>query len=458
MQEKINTLKNILEEDQISHQDEVIKKYSTDWLGIYKSNPPLVLFPKSQKNITDIIQWAIESKTKLIPAGGLTGLSGASVAQNEEVIIAFERMNKIIEFNEIEQSLTLEPGVITQTIQEYAQEKNLYFPLSFASEGSSQIGGNVATNAGGVHVIKYGTLRKWILGMEVITGSAKKLYLGRGLIKNAAGYDIMNLFIGSEGTLGIITKIILQLTKKPNPTSVLLLAVPHLEALMKLYALFKSNIELNAFEMFTDLSVKYSQQNSSTPFPLKEKTQYYTLIEFNQNAQENALFLFESALENQYVIDGVMSESSRQVKELWAFRENISESIAPFSPYKNDISVRISSLPGFLSEMNQILKKEYPQFEVIWFGHIGDGNLHINILKPEQMKKQDFLEECKRVNEVLFSMINKYKGCISAEHGVGLLKKPYLHYSCSKEEINYMKSIKTMFDPHNLLNPGKVLD
>lgn len=455
---EIEHLKKILEKDQISTQADILKKYGSDWLGLYEPSPSVVLFPQSKKNVEDIVKWAIQFNVSLVPSGGRTGLSGAAVAQNKEVILSFERMNQILEFNKIEQSLKVQPGMITQSIQEFAQSKSLYFPLSFASEGSSQIGGNVATNAGGVHVIRYGSLRKWILGLEVITGEGYTLSLGRSLIKNVAGYDLMNLFIGSEGTLGLITEITLQLTKKPEPPCVFLFSIPNLNALMKLYYSFKSKLPLRAFEMFTKKAVEYVQKNSSFSFPLKEKSSYYVLAECDQSDQEKALLLFESALENGYVVDGVISESSRQAEELWSFRENISESLSPYSPYKNDISVRISFLSDFLSEMNQTLKKEYPDFTVVWFGHVGDGNLHINILKPENMEKEFFMQKCKTVNDILFTVIKKYDGSISAEHGVGLLKKPYLHYSCSEEELKYMKAIKKIFDPKSLFNPGKIFD
>jgi len=213
--------------------------------------------------VVDIVNWAGQFRIPLVPSGGRTGLSGAAVAQNKEVILSFDRMNQILEFNEVEQSLTVQPGVVTQSVQESAKEKSLYFPLSFASEGSSQIGGNVSTNAGGVHVIRYGSLRKWILSMKVVTGTGKTLFLGRGLIKNAAGYDLLHLFIGSEGTLGLITEVTLQLTKEPPPPCVFLFSVPDLNALMKLYHLFKSRLSLRAFEMFTGPAVKYVQKNSS---------------------------------------------------------------------------------------------------------------------------------------------------------------------------------------------------
>ncbi len=455
---KTTYLKNILKEDQISTKPDMLQKYGKDWLDLYTPSPSMVLFPESHKNVQDIVKWAVKSHISLVASGGRTGLSGSAVAQNQEVILSFERMNQILAFNEIEQTLTVQPGVITKTVQEQAEKKSLYFPLSFASEGSSQIGGNVATNAGGVHVIRYGSLGKWITGAKVITGEGKALALGRGLIKNTAGYNLLNLFIGSEGTLGLITEITLQLTKKPEPPCVFLFSIAELNSLMKLYYLFKSQISLRAFEMFTNLAVEYTQKNSSYPFPLQEKSMYYALIECDQSDQEKALSLFESALKSGYVMDGVVSENSRQVKELWAIRENISESLSPHFPYKNDISVRISSLPDFLSEMNKTLNEEYPDFKVVWFGHIGDGNLHINILKPQKMKKDLFIKKCEKVNDILFSLIKKYRGSISAEHGVGLLKKPYLFYSCSEDELMYMKALKKIFDPKGILNPGKIFD
>ena len=457
-QEEIIALKSFLNEDQISTKSEVLETYGNDWLKLYKPQARMVLFPQSICNLQDVIKWAVKFNISLVPSGGRTGLSGAAVAQNQEVVLSFDRMNKILEFNKIEQSLTVEPGVITQNIQEYAREKGLYFPLSFASEGSSQIGGNVATNAGGVHVIRYGSLRKWILGMKVITGEGKSLSLGRSLIKNVCGYDLMNLFIGSEGTLGLITEVTLQLTKKPSSPCVLLLAVPNLKSLMQLYYLFKSQLPLQAFEMFSEQAGEYVKKSSSIQIPLQQKTPYYALIECEQEEQEKIFSIFESALEKNYTVDGVMSESPHQARELWSIRENISESLSPYSPYKNDISVRISLLPRFLEEISKTLKQEYPNFEVIWFGHVGDGNLHINILKPPEIKREEFIEKCKEVNNILFNVVKKYDGSISAEHGVGLLKKPYLHYSCTKEEINYMRALKKIFDPQGILNPGKIFD
>ncbi len=451
-------LKKILRPEQILSDPEALKKYNSDWLRMYESRSELVLLPESHQNVQDIVAWANRCHVPLVPCGGRTGLSGGAVASNKEVMLSFERMNRIKSFDPAEPSLTVEPGVITQKIQEQAKEKGLYFPLSFASEGSSQIGGNVSTRAGGIHVIRYGSIEQWVLGLKLVTGEGKSLSLGRGLVKNTAGYNLLPLFVGMEGTLGLITEITLKLAKSPPPMFVFLLAVPDLQKLIPLYTLFRQKLSLNAFEMFTGGALSYTTKHISTAFPLKEKSPYFVLMECDQKDREQALSLFEFALEKGYITDGTLSETKAQAKELWSFREHISEALSPHSPYKNDISVRTSLLPPFLSEMEEVLKTGYPDFTTIYFGHIGDGNLHINILKPENMKQEEFLQKCEKVNHLLFSLIQKHGGSISAEHGVGLLKKPYLSYSCSQEEQEYMRAMKKIFDPRGLLNPGKIFD
>ncbi len=452
----LQDLRQYLKEDQISTKKEVLQKYSSDWLKLFESEPSMVLFPQSTKNVQDIVKWALKFQMPLVPSGGRTGLSGAACATQGEVILSFERMNQIHPLNKMDQSLTVGAGVLTQTLKDRAGEEGLFFPLSFASEGSSQVGGNVATNAGGVHVIRYGSLRKWITGLEVVTGKGDILTLGRGLVKNVAGYDFLNLVIGSEGTLALITQVTVKLALPPPPRCVFLFAIPHLQALVDIYTLLKADIPLYAFEMFEHRSLKYVEKLSSRAFPLKEKSPYYALVECPKSVTEQAFGLFEEALKKQYVVDGTLSENETQAKNLWFFRENISEALSAFSPYKNDISVKPSSLKGFLLEIKELFRKEYPHFELTCFGHVGDGNLHINVLKPSDMDQKIFVNKCSEVSVRLFSLVKRHGGSVSAEHGVGLLKKPYLHYSCSPEEIECMKGVKRVFDPQGILNPGKI--
>ncbi|MGI9549222.1 MAG: FAD-binding oxidoreductase [Bdellovibrionales bacterium] len=454
----IENLKVFLKSDQIKQDKELLSVYGNDWLKQWDGKAGLVLFPKTTQEVVQIIHWAKKQKVKLIPSGGRTGLSGGSTALKKEVVVSFDKMNQISDFNSWEQTVCVEAGVITKTLQDYAREQNLYFPVSFASEGSSQIGGNIATNAGGVHVIRYGSMRQQVLGLEVVTGQGEVLQLGKGLIKNAAGYDLKNLFIGSEGTLGFITKAIIKLTTPPKQPQVFLLAVEKRKFLLEIFKNFKNNLQTLAFEVFSDEALKHVLSHNNLSFPMENRAPFYLLMEIEESEQEIALSIFEKEMEEGRIQDGILSQNSIQKNEIWSFRENISESISCYQPYKNDICVPISKMPNFLEDMEALLEKNYPDFEIIWFGHLGDGNLHINILKPEKMKKEDFVQKCEKVNDLLFSLVQKFKGTISAEHGIGLLKKSYLSYSCSEEEIKIMKSLKKVFDPESILNPGKIFD
>ena len=455
----IQSLKHILPARQICDDKDTLSTFSRDWGGNAFPSPELVVFPHSTGQVRDIVLWANETSTVLIPSGGRTGLSsGVATLSGKEVVVSFQRMNRILELSEIEQSLTVEAGVITKQVQNHALEKELFFPLSFASEGSSHIGGNVATNAGGVHVIKYGNIKRWTLGLEVVTGRGDILNLGRGLVKNSAGYDLMNLFIGSEGTLGLICKVTLALTPKPAPSRVFLFSVPSLDNLTKIFCLFKESMTPIAFEMFMDTSLQEVLKHKSAPFLLQNRKPYYILLEVEESQDETALKLFEKGLEKEWIADGVRSENDNQKAELWSFRENISESLSPYHPHKNDVSVRVAHFTDFITRLDQLMKDKYSHLRWTCFGHMGDGNVHINILRTKEEDQDQFLKECDHFNQSLFSLIQDYGGSISAEHGVGLLKKNYLSYSLSQQEIHIMKGIKNIFDPKGILNPGKIFD
>lgn len=452
-------LKVFLPPTSILEEAEDKKTYGRDWTKHMTPNPSVILFPRSTQDLVDLVKWARTHKTALVPSGGRTGLSGAAFATQGEAVVSFEKMNRILGFDEYDMTVTCEAGVVTEALQNYAVQKGLYFPVDFASRGSSQIGGNIATNAGGIKVLRYGLMRSWVAGLEVVTGTGEVLKLGKSLVKNATGYDLRQLFIGSEGTLGFISQATLNLTKPPHEPLVFLFAVPELSAVMKVYHLYKKHLPLLAFEMFTDLALQTVIDHTGLQSPFANKHPYYLVVELeglHSDILEQAMALFEKGLEDGFISDGTLAQSPQQAREFWRFREDISEATSAYQPYKNDISVRISSVPAFLQEMDQLLKSNYPDFKVVWFGHIGDGNLHINILKPETLSPEQFLERCRKVDHLLFSAIDRYEGSISAEHGVGLTKKPYLHHSRSVAEIDYMKGIKRVFDPDSILNPGKI--
>lgn len=451
----------LLPQDQIKTDSDSLKYYGKDWTTYFDISAAAILFPRNTDEVAKIVRWARKHKIALVPSGGRTGLSGAAVATKGEVVVSFEQMNQILNFSATDQTVVCQAGVVTEALQEFAHSKNLYYPVDFAASGSSHIGGNIATNAGGIKVLRYGLTREWVAGLKVVTGTGEILELNNGLVKNATGLDLRHLFIGSEGMLGFVTECTMRLAPPPPPLKVMVLGVSSLDAVMKIFAQFKTNTTVVAFEMFSDKALKRVMENTGLPRPFETETPFYTLVEVearNSQDEEHALAVFEKCLLEGWVADGVISQSDTQAANFWRLREDISESLAKYSPYKNDISVAISQVPAFMSELDGILAKAYPTWEVVWFGHIGDGNLHINILRPEGMSKEDFVKECRKVDVLVFEAIMKHKGSISAEHGVGLTKKPFLRFTRSQAEIDMMKGIKKVFDPDNIMNPGKVID
>lgn len=457
----VGQLVEIVGSDWVKTDDVELQYYGKDWTNVFHSDPIAIVLPSSIEDVQAIVEVAMDNQVALVPSGGRTGLSGGAVAKQHEIVVAFDRMNKILNFDAVDRQVICQPGVITEHLQQFADDNDLFYPVDFSSSGSSQIGGNVATNAGGIKVIRYGMTRNWILGMKVVTGTGEVLDLNRGLIKNATGYDFRHLFIGSEGTLGLIVELTVALCPKPQDPKVLLLGVEQLTDTMEVLKAFRNKLELTAFEFFSDKAMSHVIAEKGLQRPFESICSFYALIEFENVAEqdlENAMELFEYCLERGWIVDGTISQSRAQAENLWRLREDISETIAKFSPYKNDISVKVSKVPEFLEELDALVTQVYPEFEIIWFGHIGDGNVHLNILKPEQLEIGKFYESCSKISEWVFDLVKKYGGSISAEHGIGILKKPFLQYSRSPAELEYMKSIKRIFDPHNIMNPGKLID
>jgi glycolate oxidase subunit GlcD len=435
--------------------------YGTDWTRIYTPNPVAIVLPKTTEHVQSLVQFANQNNVALVPSGGRTGLSAGAVAANGEVVVAFDNMNQILDFNASDRTVRCQAGVITEKLQNFAEENGLYYPVDFASAGSSQLGGNLSTNAGGIKVIRYGMSRDWVAGLKVVTGKGDVLDLNKDLEKNNTGYDLRHLFIGAEGTLGFITEATMKLSRQPDNLTVFVLGLNDLGSTMDVLNTFRSKLDLTAYEFFSHQAMNHVLAHGQVKAPFDTEAPYYALLEFeavSEQVMEQAMELFERCMENGWVLDGVISQSETQAQSLWLLRERISESIAPRIPYKNDISVVVSRVPGFLEEINQVVSDHYPDFEIIWFGHIGDGNLHLNILKPEDMAKEDFFEKCQKVNKWVFEIVERYQGSVSAEHGVGMTKKAYLQYTRSEAEIAYLRGIKQVFDPNGIINPGKIFD
>ncbi len=455
----IDELKTLVEPGKVLTDADSLNAYGKDWTKHFAPAPSAIVFPKSIEQVQAIVRWANAHKVALVPSGGRTGLSAAAVAANGEVVVSFDYMNQILEFNEMDRTAVCQPGVVTAQLQQFAEDKGLYYPVDFASAGSSQIGGNIGTNAGGIKVIRYGMTRNWVAGMKVVTGKGDVLELNKDLIKNATGYDLRQLFIGAEGTLGFVVEATMRLERQPTNLTALVLGTPDFDSIMPVLHAFQDKLDLTAFEFFSDKALAKVLGRGDVPAPFETDCPFYALLEFEATTEERAdqaLATFEHCVEQGWVLDGVMSQSEQQLQNLWKLREYISETISHWTPYKNDISVTIGKVPAFLKEIDAIVGEHYPDFEIVWFGHIGDGNLHLNILKPDAMDKDEFFGKCATVNKWVFETVQKYNGSISAEHGVGMTKRDYLEYSRSPAEIEYMKAVKAVFDPNGIMNPGKI--
>ncbi|MBD9483527.1 FAD-binding oxidoreductase [Pseudomonas sp. PDM14] len=455
----IEVLKTLVEPGKVLTDADSLNAYGKDWTKHFAPAPSAIVFPKTIEQVQAIVRWANEHKVALVPSGGRTGLSAAAVAANGEVVVAFDYMNQIVEFNEFDRTVVCQPGVVTKQLQMFAEDKGLYYPVDFASAGSSQLGGNIGTNAGGIKVIRYGMTRNWVAGMKVVTGTGELLELNRDLIKNATGYDMRQLFIGAEGTLGFVVEATMRLERAPRNLTAMVLGTPDFDSIMPVLHAFQNKLDLTAFEFFSDKALAKIMARGDVPPAFETDCPFYALLEFEATTEEvaeQALATFEHCVEQGWVLDGVMSQSEQQLQNLWKLREYISETISHWTPYKNDISVTVGKVPAFLHDIDRIVGENYPDFEVIWFGHIGDGNLHLNILKPDALSKDEFFAKCAIVNKWVFETVQKYNGSISAEHGVGMTKRDYLSYSRSAAEIAYMKAIKAVFDPNGIMNPGKI--
>ena len=449
------------DDSQIKTDSESLEHWGKDWTKHFAPAASAIVFPKSTEQVQAIVLLANAHHVVLTPSGGRTGLSAGAVAADGEIVVSMDKMNEIGQFYPADRLVEIEAGVVTEQLQQFAESKDLYYPVDFASAGSSQIGGNIGTNAGGIKVIRYGMTRQWIMGLTVVTGKGDILHLNRGMVKNATGYDLRQLFIGSEGTLGLVTHAQIKLERQPQDLNVMVLGMDSFSDVMNVLSAFQAQIDLTAFEFFDDVAVDKLMAHGQVQEPFESRTKFYTLLEFEapyEPIMDKAMAIFEHCMEQGWVVDGVMSQSLSQAAELWKLREYISETISVFTPYKNDVSVLISHVPAFIEEIDAIVSHNYPDFEVCWFGHIGDGNLHLNILKPENMTKDDFFTECQVVNKYVFDTVQKYGGSVSAEHGVGMTKKHYLHYSRSETEIDYLRAVKKVFDPNNIMNRGKIFD
>ncbi|HLS99183.1 MAG: FAD-binding oxidoreductase [Porticoccaceae bacterium] len=432
--------------------------YGTDRTTLWQPNPSLVVRPNSVEQVQQIVMLAHRHGIPLVPSGGRTGLSGGAVAKDGEVVVTLERMNRILHFSAPDQSVTCEAGVITQRLQQFASEQGLFYPVDFASSGSSQIGGNVATNAGGIRVLRYGGTREQVTGLRVVTGNGDILDLNRGLVKNNCGPDLRHLFIGSEGILGFICEVTVKLQPPPPPQAVMVVAARAITDLLDLFQLARKAFNLSAFEFFSDQALAAVTAHTGQQNPFANSAPCYGLLEFDRPRDDNDIVMFfDECRRRGWMEDAVISQSEGQSRQLWQLRENISESLSRHRPLKHDIALRLEYLPAFIRRIEALLAERFPQLASLWFGHLGDGNIHLNVLQPEGWRDQPFAGMATQVSALVYGLVRESGGSISAEHGIGLLKKPQLASGLPENQMALIALCKAGFDPQAIMNPGKVL-
>lgn len=451
-QSYIESLKNIFDPKDIEIDRQSKAFYASDWSSVEATEPLAVVFPKSKKQIKEVLKFCNLSSIPFIGSGGRTGLSGGATAINNELIISFEKMNKIIDFDPCDNTVLCHPGTTTQNLQNFAESQNLFYPIEFSSSGSSQIGGNIATNAGGIKVIKYGLTKNYVDGLEVITGDGKIICSDKRLIKNATGPDLKDIFIGSEGIFGLIVDCRMRLIKKPQETKIAIIGFNNLENLSSIRSSIVQNYDIEAIEFFTKTCLKKIHETFSDIRNININSRYYIILEYSSYEIEK---LFEKLIRSKSIDDLVISQNEKQKEEMWKNRMLISESISNLEPIKFDLAVTASNFSKLVHEIELVVKK-FKGVDPILFGHVGDGNLHANFVSSgEETISKNVREE---LDLIIFKLVHKLKGTISAEHGIGYLKKNAFLKQSSKEEINTLKSFKSFFDPKNLVNPNKLID
>lgn len=463
----VEHLVSLLGHDNVLISSAEMAPYLVDWRGRYRGAALCVVRPATSGEVSTVVRACAQARVPVVPQGGNTSLCGAATPDSSglAVLVSLSRMNRIRAIDPANNTMTVEAGCVLGALQEAAAQSARLFPLSLAAEGSCQIGGNLSTNAGGVQVLRYGNTRELTLGLEVVLPSGEIWDGLRGLRKDNTGYDLKHLFIGAEGTLGIITAAVMKLFPLPQASATAWLAIESpavaVQLLDDLQARFGA--ALTACELVSDVSLALVLKHIPGAQPPLAVSPWYLLIELAGGGDEASLrgmlegFLGD-ALERGTVSDAVLAQSGEQARRLWALRENIGEAqkIEGLS-IKHDVSVPISRIPEFIERADHALRKRFPEIRIVTFGHIGDGNLHYNQSRSATGENDAFVAAQPEVNRIVYDIVHELGGSISAEHGIGQLKREEMLRYKSPLEITMMRAIKRAIDPLDLMNPGKVL-
>jgi FAD/FMN-containing dehydrogenase len=432
----------------------------TEWRNRFVGKTPLLLKPANTAEVAAIVRVCADAEVGIVPQGGNTGLVGGQIPRPEgsDLLLSMSRMNKIRGVDAVNNTMVVEAGCTLAAAQAAAADVDRLLPLSLAAEGTSQVGGNLSTNAGGIHVLRYGNARDAALGLEVVTPDGAIWDGLRALRKDNTGYDLKHLFIGAEGTLGIITAAVLKLFPRPRQVETILASTSDPDAVLKLLALARdlTGDAVLAFEMFSRFALELvTRYVPGTSDPLAAPSPWYVLTDLTVPRADAEAFLAE-AFARGLVSDAVLAGSAAQAKALWKLRESISESQKPEGgSIKHDISVPVSRIPSFMRQALAAAEKLIPGIRPVPFGHVGDGNLHFNFTQPVGMDKQAYLAQWEALNRVVHDIVMAHGGSISAEHGIGVLKREEARHYKSAVELDLLRRIKQAFDPKGIMNPGK---
>ena len=460
----LDELKSIVGPEGWVTDDSVLAPHLTEWRGAVRGRTALMVSPASTEQVAAVVRACARQGVAVVPQGGNTGMCAGAVPDDsgEQILINLSRMNRVREVNAADFSMIAEAGCILANLQEAARAVNRILPLSFGSEGSCQIGGNVSTNAGGLNVIRYGCTRNLVLGLEVVLADGTVWNGLRTLGKDTAGYDLKQMFIGSEGTLGIVTAVSLRLSPRPGETATALLALDRAANATTLLAHLQQEYpdRIQQFELVAASCFDLVEEHIGLPLPFDDRSPWYVMLEVETGGNGEA---FEQALmecfEQEWVIDAIIAKSDAEAEKLWRLRHSISEAEKRAGVgLKHDISVPLAMMATYIDRAEALLADALPDASIVAFGHVGDGNLHYNVVLPKGLTDDERERQGKRATALVYDLVADLGGSFSAEHGVGYLKREYLVQYRDKIEMRLMRTLKSALDPDNILNPGKVIE
>ena len=461
------SLATLLGADAVVTDASIRERYLLDWTRTFSGHAEAIVRPACTEDVARCVAWCAQHGVGVVPQGGNTGLAGGATPTGgrPQIVLSLERLKKIRALDAVSNTITVEAGVVLHEVQEAAADKGRLFPLSLGAEGSCQVGGCIASNAGGTAVVRYGNMRELVLGLEVVLPDGSIWTRLKALRKDNAGFDLKHLFIGTEGTLGIVTAATLRLFPRPRQKVVALVTLPEPEAILDLFVRVRDAFDagLTGFEFMTGSSLRLACAHLQRPAPIGGEGAYAVLVEITsphagESLEEELLHCLTAASDAGVLSDAVIASSEQQAETLWTIREAIPEAMLRAHPQfsAHDVSVPISSIPLFMRELDALVATRWPSLATVLFGHVGDGNLHLNFVTPVPIDSTDFARAKAEATESVYRLVNDFAGSISAEHGIGIGKLDMFQKLESPAQLELMRRVKDALDAQGLMNPGKI--